>query len=428
MYKPVAQVEVRVWGQRVGALALDPRLNFYAFEYDPAFIRTGIELAPLAMPLAQANAPFIFADLPELTFKRLPALLADALPDKFGNTLIDGWMAQHGVEKSAVTPLDRLAYMSKRGMGALEFRPARGPHASIASTALSIAKLVESARQAVQGNIGDDPSARSALAQIIKVGTSAGGVRAKAVIAWNPDNEDIRAGQFDVASGFEHWLLKFDGMGPDNELGISKNYGRIEYAYYLMAKAAGISMSACRLLERDGRAHFMTKRFDRDGNRKHHMQTLCAMAHLDYNQRASHDYSQLFLAVDQLNLGYQAREEAFRRMVFNVMAANCDDHTKNFSFLLREGSAWALAPAYDVTYAYDPGNKWLIQHLMSVNGKFTGISRADLLVVADRFGIGTAKDVIQMVTTAVKSWPEYAESAGLPAKEIARIQNDLCIL
>lgn len=428
MYKPVAQIEVRIWGQRVGALALDPQLNYYAFEYDPAFIRTGIELAPLTMPLAQANAPFIFTDLPELTFKRLPALLADALPDKFGNALIDGWMALHGVEKSAVSPLDRLAYMSKRGMGALEFRPARGPHASIASTALSLAKLVESARQAVQGNVGDDPSARTALAQIIKVGTSAGGVRAKAVIAWNPDNEDIRAGQFDVASGFEHWLLKFDGMGSDNELGVSENYGRIEYAYYLMAKAAGISMSACRLLERDGRAHFMTKRFDRDGNRKHHMQTLCAMAHLDYNQRASHDYSQLFLAINKLKLGYDVLEEAFRRMVFNVMAANCDDHTKNFSFLLREGSAWALAPAYDITHAYDPSNEWLLQHLMSVNGKFAGISRADLLVVADQFGIGTAKDIIQMVATAVKTWPEYAGRAGLPSTELTRIQKDLRIL
>ena len=428
MYKPVAQIEVRIWGQRVGALALDPRLKFYAFEYDPAFIRTGIELAPLTMPLAQANAPFIFTDLPELTFKRLPALLADALPDKFGNTLIDGWMAQHGVEKSAVTPLDRLAYMSKRGMGALEFRPARGPHASIASTALSLAELVESARQAVQGNVGDDPSARTALAQIIKVGTSAGGARAKAVIAWNPDTEDIRAGQFDVASGFEHWLLKFDGMGPDNELGESENYGRIEYAYSLMAQAAGISMSPCRLLKRDGRAHFMTKRFDRDGNRKHHLQTLCAMAHLDYNQRASHDYNQLFLAIDRLDLGYQAREEAFRRMAFNVMAANCDDHTKNFSFLLKEGSAWALAPAYDVTHAYNPHGEWTNQHLMSVNGKFAGISRADLLVVADRFGLGTAKDVVQMVATAVKSWPEYAGRAGLPSTETARIQKDLRIL
>jgi serine/threonine-protein kinase HipA len=428
MYKPVSQIEVRIWGQRVGALALDPRLNFYAFEYDPAFIRTGIELAPLTMPLAQASAPFIFTDLPEPTFKRLPALLADALPDKFGNTLIDGWMALHGVEKSAITPLDRLAYMSQRGMGALEFRPARGPHASTASTALSLAELVESARQAVQGNISDDPSARAALAQIIKVGTSAGGARAKAVIAWNPDTKDIRAGQFDVASGFEHWLLKFDGMGPDNELGLSENYGRIEYAYYLMAQAAGISMSSCRLLERDGRAHFMTKRFDRDGNRKHHLQSLCAMAHLDYNQRASHDYSQLFLAIYQLDLGYKAREEAFRRMAFNVMAANCDDHTKNFSFLLREGSSWALAPAYDVTHAYNPHGAWTNQHLMSVNGKFTGISRADLLVVADRFGIGTAKDIIPMVATVVKSWPEYAGRAGLPAKEIARIQKDLRIL
>ena len=340
----------------------------------------------------------------------------------FGNTLIDGWMAAKGVARSQITPLDRLAYMGKRGMGALEFHPARTP-AEASSTALSLATLVESARRAVQGDLGSEPMSGAALAQIIKVGTSAGGARAKAAIAWNPATQEIRAGQFEVAPGFEHWLLKFDGMGVDREMGGSQDYGRIEYAYYLMATAAGIAMAPCHLLEENGRAHFMTRRFDRDGNRKHHLQTLCAMAHLDYKQKASHDYNQLFQAITQLQLGYAALEEAFRRMAFNVMAANCDDHTKNTSFLLREGESWALAPAYDVTHAHNPDGEWTHQHLMAVNGKFTGIGRADLLAVADRFAIGTAAKVLQQVSDAVAAWPEFARRGGVSDRETTRIRG-----
>jgi len=427
VYKPVHVIETRVWGRLVGAVALDPRLGFYAFEFDPAFVRTGIELAPLTMPLSQAQGPFVFTDLPEATYKRLPALLADALPDAFGNTLIDGWMAAQGVERTHITPLDRLAYMGKRGMGALEFHPARSP-ASASSTALSLASLIESARRAVRGEFSAEHLAKAALAQIIKVGTSAGGARAKAVIAWNPATQEIRAGQFDVEPGFEHWLLKFDGMGVDRELGGSQDYGRIEYAYHRMASAAGIAMSPCRLLEEHGRAHFMTLRFDRDGNRKHHLQTLCAMAHLDYKQKASHDYSQLFQTIAQLQLGYAALEEAFRRMAFNVMAANCDDHTKNVSFLLRAGESWTLAPAYDVTHAHNPDGEWTNQHLMAVNGKFTRISRADLLAVAERFGIGTAPAVLQQVGAAVANWSDFAAQAALPAREITRVRRHHRIL
>ena len=420
MYKPVEAIEVRVWGRRVGAVALDTRLRFYAFEYEPKFLKTGIELAPLTMPLAQAREPFVFPALPELTYKRLPALLADALPDDFGNALIDAWMATQGVGRGSITTLDRLAYMGRRGMGALEFKPVTGPTAK-KSTALVLSDLVEEARRAVHGKLGSDDRARAALAQIIRVGTSAGGARAKAVVAWNPKTEEIRAGQFDVDHGFEHWLLKFDGVGKDRALGDSQEYGRIEYAYYKMSTAAGIDMSPCRLLEEGGRAHFMTKRFDRDGNRKHHMQTLCAMAHLDYRQTASHDYSQLFQTIDQMGLGYEALEEAFRRMAFNVMAANCDDHTKNFSFLLREGEGWTLAPSYDVTYAHDPQNKWLFQHLMSVNGKFADIARDDLLTVADRFGIGTATKILKQIGAAIKEWPDFAASANVSPKERDRI-------
>ncbi len=422
MYKPVLAVEVYVWGKRAGAVALDPRLGYYAFEYAPEFVVTGIELAPLTMPLAQAREPFVFPSLPELTYQRLPALLADSLPDDFGNALIDAWMATQGIQKSAITSLDRLAYMGKRGLGALEFKPARGP-SKMSSTAIQLSSLVESARLAVSGSIGTDGHASAALMQIIRVGTSAGGARAKAVIAWNPKTQEIRAGQFDVTRGFEHWILKFDGLRANQELGDPQGYGRIEYAYHLMARQAGMTLPACRLLEENGRAHFMSKRFDRTGNTKHHIQTLCAMAHLDYKQKATHDANQLFQTMRQLGLGFSDLEEAFRRIAFNVMAANCDDHAKNTSFILREGQSWELAPAYDVTHAHNPQGEWTNQHLMGVNGKFTGISRADLLLVADRFGIGTAPKVLEQVANAVSAWPELAARAGVDAKAIERIRK-----
>ncbi len=425
-YKPVEAVEVRVWGKTVGAVARDPRLGYYAFEYDPKFARQGIELAPLTMPTS-SREPFVFTDLPETTFKRLPAMVADALPDDFGNALIDAWMAQRGVTKNDVTALDRMAYMGKRGLGALEFHPARGSSKE-SSTAIELSKLVESARLAVRGEFDDDPHAEAALSQIIRVGTSAGGARAKASIAWNPSTSEVRAGQFDVQPGFEHWLLKFDGLGRDTELGASQDYGRIEYAYHLMARRAGITMSDCQLLEENNRAHFMTRRFDRDGNTKHHMQTLCAMAHLDYKQRATHDYNQFFQVIERLGLGFEALEEAFRRMAFNVMAANCDDHTKNFSFILKKGEPWALAPAYDVTFAFNPQGEWTFQHLMSANGKFQRITRDDLLTVADRFGIGTAKRVLGAVREAVEAWSEFAEEARINPTEITRVASSHVLL
>jgi serine/threonine-protein kinase HipA len=230
MFKPVRAIEVRIWGKSAGAVALDPALGYYAFEYDPAFVKSGIELAPLTMPLSRASEPFVFTQLPERTFRRLPAMLADALPDDFGNALVDAWMAREGVEKDQITPLDRLAYMNKRGLGALEFRPARGATRPSA-TAIELSTLVEGARLALAGTLGSDELASAALGQIIRVGTSAGGARAKAVIAWNPETQEIRAGQFEVPEGFEHWLLKFDGMGTDRELGEGQGYRRIEYAY-----------------------------------------------------------------------------------------------------------------------------------------------------------------------------------------------------
>jgi serine/threonine-protein kinase HipA len=284
--------------------------------------------------------------------------------------------------------------------------------------------LVETARRLIQGDLSDDAQAQAALANIIRVGTSAGGARAKAVVAWNPQTDELRSGQFDVTDGFEHWLLKFDGMGKDLELGTGANYGRIEYAYHRMALAAGIDMHACRLLEENGRAHFMTRRFDRDGNKKHHMQSLCAMQHLDYKQRGTHAYETLFLVAERLGLDDRARAQLFLRMAFNVMARNCDDHTKNFAFLLREGHSWALAPAFDVTHAYNPDGEWTYQHLMSVNGKFDDIRRADLTAVGDRFSVPRIPVLLGQVTNAVARWTEFATEAGLPAGEAAKVAAD----
>lgn len=425
MSKNIEAIKVYIWGQYVGAVALEPKLGYYAFEYNPRFVASGIELAPLTMPLANARTPFIFPSLPELTYKRLPAMLADALPDDFGNNLIDAWMAERGIPKNAVTPLDRLAYMGRRGMGAIELKPAMGAK-SASSNAIKMSKLVENARMAINGDFNTDHHSKAALAQLIQVGTSAGGARAKATIAWNRDSGEIRAGQFDVEPGFEHWLLKLD-VGKDAELGESQNFGRIEYAYYLMARAAGITMSECNLLEENGRAHFMTQRFDRAGNTKHHMTSLCAMSHLDYKQIATHDYAQVFLTMKQLGLGEAVLEESFRRMVFNVLTINCDDHSKNISFLLKEEGKWELAPAYDLTYSYKPGNHWVSQHLMSVNGKFAGAGHEDFMAVADRFAIGRGRKIIKQVEEAVAAWPEFAEKAGLQqtvsAEILARLRN-----
>jgi len=429
--KQVPVIEVRIWGQRVGAVALDPKLAYYAFAYDPAWQGTGIELAPFTLPLDQGETPFIFPSLPEPTFHRLPGMLADALPDDFGNALIDAWMAEHGVVKSAVTPLDRLAYMGKRGVGALEFKPAHGSHKE-SGAPLEMKSLVEAARKALEGNLSKDDLAHAALNNIIHVGTSAGGARAKAVVAWNPQTDIIRSGQFDAAEGFEHWILKFDGVGKYEELGPGGPYGRIEYAYYLMAQEAGIHMYPCRLLEENGRAHFMTRRFDRDvvdgKTVKYHVQTLCAMDHLDFKQRATHTYAQLFMMVARLKLGDAALDQTFRRMAFNVMARNCDDHTKNFAFRLKQGSKWELAPAYDITHAYNPKGEWTFQHLMSVNGKFQDIMRENLLVEADRFGVSGPNDILDGVRAAVEKWRQFAAQAELSDSAADAVSKDFCLI
>ena len=419
-YYPVDAVEVRAWDERVGAVALDPGTGYYAFEYFPEWAARGVELAPAVMPTA--GGPYLFPQLPVDTFQRLPALLADALPDDFGNALIDAWLATHGVARDAVTPLDRLAYMASRGMGALEFAPSRGPRHRT-SSAVELSSLVEGARSLIEGEFGDDRETTAAVQALIQVGTSAGGARAKAVIAWNRVTGEIRSGQLPAQPGFEYWLIKLDGLGSDWELGQSAAHGRIEYAYFLMARAAGIHMMDSELLEENGRAHFLTRRFDRaDDGSKVHSVTLCGLAQLDFRQRGTHDYSQLFQTAEALGCGADARGEIFRRMLLNVLAANNDDHTKNHSFVLTGPDArWELAPAYDITYAFNPIGEWTYQHLMSVNGRFASIELDDFLAIADRHQVSGARAAIAAVRSAVAAWPDFAAQAGLTAEQAQSI-------
>lgn len=410
-------VEVRAWGETVGATALDPASQAYAFEYAPEWLAAGPELAPLHMP--NRGGVFVFPGLGRDTFHGLPPLLADALPDRFGNALIDAWMAARGITADEVTPLDRLAYVADRAMGALEFRP---PADVIADElgSIQLADLVATARTALRGELTSDEETTSALRQLIQVGTSAGGARPKAVIAFNPETSQVRSGQLSTPAGYEHWMIKLDGVGADptregQALDAAGGYGIVEYAYHLMAAAAGIEMAECRLLPEGPRTHFMTRRFDRGpGGVRHHMLTLCALAHLDFNLAGAHGYEQYLATIDALGLGAAAREQAFRRVVFNVAAVNRDDHTKNLAFLLPEGGdGWQLAPAYDVTFAHNPSGTWTRHHQMSVGGKVEGITRTDLDEMGDRWAVPAHRAVVDDVLTAVGGWREHAAAAGL---------------
>ncbi|MEX1264639.1 MAG: type II toxin-antitoxin system HipA family toxin [Actinomycetota bacterium] len=422
-YQPVDVVEVRCWGSRVGAIALDERSGFYAFEYEPAWAQTGTELAPTTMPTDAVIRTFVFPTLPPDTFQRLPSMVADSLPDDFGNALTTAYLANEGVAPNEITALDRLAYLGTRGIGALEFHPIRGPRTRRA-TAIELSELVLAARSALVGGTTTEEGITDAVSQLIAVGTSAGGARAKAVVSLDPSTGELRSGQVPAAPGFEQWVLKLDGVGPDDDLGVSGSYGRVEYGYHLMAKEAGIEMSECRLLEEGGRAHFMTRRFDRTADgAKVHVQTLCALGQLDFRQIGAHDYAQLFLLGEQLDLPTDDRTEIFRRMVFNVAAANCDDHTKNFSFLLPQADRWRLSPAYDVTHAYSSTSRWTRQHLMAVNGRTTAITRADVAEVGDRFSVPRVSDAIEQVLDSVTKWATFAYEASVPesiARSVAR--------
>jgi serine/threonine-protein kinase HipA len=380
------------------------------FEYDPGFVRQGPPIAPLMLPLRAGI--FSFPTLKRETFHGLPGLLADALPDRFGNRIIDAWLAQQGRSSADFTPVERLCYMGVRGMGALEFKPAIGLKAAnaVPIEVDELTKLVaDIVRHRTEWIVNLKGSRAEALNTIIRVGTSAGGNRAKAVIAWNPKTHEVCSGQAATPAGFEPWILKFDGV-EDSALGDPKGFGRVEYAYHKMALAAGIAMSPCRLLEENGRAHFMTRRFDRDEQGgKIHMQSLCALAHYDFNAAGEYGYEQALAVIQRLNLGYPALQEMYRRMVFNVLARNQDDHTRNIAFLMDRRGTWRLAPAYDVVWAYNSQGAWTNRHQMTVNGKRDDFDRSDLLTVAGQYGIKGAPVILDQVAQAVADWSRYAD-------------------
>lgn len=410
--------EVKIWGELVGAVAWDKDNGVATFEYDPKFKQLGWDLAPLKMPVSDSRNQFSFTELRKdknsgyNTFKGLPGLLADALPDKYGTQLINLWLAQQGRPQNSMNPVEMLCFIGTRGVGALEFEPAvmkeskRTFSVEIDSLVATAQKLLDR-REAFITNLNNDEE--QAVLQILKIGTSAGGARPKALIAWNENTGEVKSGQTKAPKGFEHWLIKLDGVS-DVQLGSSYGYGRVEMAYYNMALACGINMMPSRLLEENDRAHFMTRRFDREGGEvKHHVQTFCAMKHFDYNMVNSFSYEQLFQCMRELKLTYADAEQMFRRMVFNVIARNCDDHTKNFSFLLRQEGNWELAPAYDVCHAFRPGSEWVSQHALSINGKRKDITKTDLLVIGKSIRCKKASEIIDEINDTVNQWKKFAD-------------------
>jgi serine/threonine-protein kinase HipA len=410
--------EVKIWGKLVGAVAWDADNGLATFEYDPKFKTLGWDLSPLKMPVSDNRNQFSFPELRKDknsehdTFKGLPGLLADALPDKYGNQLINLWLAQQGRPQDSMNPVEMLCFIGTRGMGALEFEPVvikeskRTFSVEIDSLVATAQKMLDQ-REAFTTNLNKDEE--QAVLEILKIGTSAGGARPKALIAWNEKTGEVKSGQTKAPKGFEHGLIKLDGVS-DVQLGSSHGYGRVEMAYYYMAKACGIDMMPSRLLEENGRAHFMTKRFDREGGEmKHHIQTFCAMKHFDYNLVNSFSYEQLFQCMRELKLTYADAEQMFRRMVFNVIARNCDDHTKNFSFLYRQGGKWELAPAYDVCHAYRPGSEWVSQHALSINGKRKEIAKTDLLVIGESIRCKKASEIVDEINGTVNQWKRFAD-------------------
>ncbi|MCP5145761.1 MAG: type II toxin-antitoxin system HipA family toxin [Gammaproteobacteria bacterium] len=426
--------EVRLWGRTIGAVSLADGDDVASFEYDPAFARSGIEVAPVVMPLS--NRVYRFPELARQSFFGLPGLLADSLPDKFGNALIDAWLARQGRRAESFNAVERLCYTGERGMGALEFAPAIGPQARQTS-ALEVSQLVALAseilshRNGVHGSLSDEHG-DTALRDLLRVGTSAGGARAKAVIAWNPQTNEVRSGQIKADEGFEYWLLKFDGVtgNKDKELEDPQGYGLIEYACYLMARDCGIEMSECRLFKEHDRAHFMTRRFDRlDSGEKLHMQSLGAMAHFDFNMAGAYSYEQALLVMRQLQQPMQAIEQLFRRMVFNIVACNHDDHVKNIAFLMNKAGEWSLAPAFDMTYSYNPTGAWTANHQMTLNGKRDNFTLEDFNACARSASMkrGRAATIINEVQATVMNWREYADQAGIAQGPGERIRKTLVL-
>jgi len=424
---------INIWGNRIGAIAWNADTQITDFEFDPGFLAHEWDIAPIKMPLDSAKGRiFSFPELVRSSaFRGMPGLVADVLPDRYGNTLINAWLAQRGRPADSMNPVEILCFIGKRGMGALEFEPVDPPGANTA-TKIEIGSLIQIAEQILSGrkdfHTHLSHNEEKALLDILKIGTSAGGARAKAVIAFNETTNEVRSGQADAPKGFSHWLIKFDGV-TDIKLGESAGYGRVEMAYHRMATDCEIEMTECRLLEENGRAHFMTRRFDRtDAKEKLHVQSFCAMQHYDFNEIISYSYEQLFQTMRILRLPYPQAEQLYRRMVFNVIARNCDDHTKNFAFTMDKTGEWKLSPAFDVCHAYRPGSTWVSQQSLSVNGKRLEINRSDLIEVAKQMNIKNADTMITQVNDVVKKWRSYAEEQKVPADLANGIDKTLNIL
>lgn len=428
---------VKIWDTLVGAVTWDSKRKLADFQYDKKFIDKNWDLSPLKMPLSNGDQIYSFPELlpskenTEDTFKGLPGLLADSLPDKYGNLLIDRWLAQNERAPESMNPVEKLCFIGNRGMGALEFEPnqikaSKNTFSIEVKSLVEIAQKMLSNREHFETNLNAEE--QQGMKEILKIGTSAGGARPKALIAYNEKTKEVRSGQTKAPNGFSHWLLKLDGVS-DAQFGESLGWGRVEYAYHLMAKACNIEMTECDLLEENGRAHFMTKRFDREGNQtKHHIQTLCGINHFDYNNMFAYSYEQVFQTMRMLKLTYPEAEQMFRRMVFNVLATNCDDHTKNFSFRLKKGGKWELSPAYDVCYSYDPTNQWVNQQTLSVNGKYENIDKGDLMSIAKTNKIKKGEQIIDDINEVVKNWSNFALKANVSDYRHKNIKSNLHLL
>ena len=412
---------VQLWGKSIGAVSWDESAGLARFEYDPGFVHSGIEVAPLTMPLSKQI--YSVPALPRETFHGLPGLLADSLPDDFGNALINAWLAKQGRSPETFNPVERLCYTGIRGMGALEYLPSQGPFTG-KSAAVDVKALVELAskilpkRNSLQGSF--DPDLREdSLRDILRIGTSAGGSRAKAIIAWNQKTDEVRSGQVKAGKGFSYWLLKFDGVSGnrDKELDDPAGYGLIEHAYYHMAKKAGIGMEESRLFKENGRSHFMTRRFDRtDSGQKIHMQSFCAMEHFDFKKAGAHSYEQALRTIRKLGMPMVAIEEQFRRMAFNIIGRNQDDHVKNIAFLMDKSGNWSLSPAFDMTYSHNPQGDWTSRHQMSLNGKRDDFTIEDFKACAKNASMkrGRAEEIVRQVREAVLQWKDFADKSGVP--------------
>jgi serine/threonine-protein kinase HipA len=430
---------INIWGKRVGAVAWDGDSQLGSVEFEPSFMQQKWDLAPLKMPVGSAEGRiFSFPELREnKTFKGLPGLLADVLPDKYGSTLINTWLAQNGRPEDSLNPVEMLCFIGERGMGALEFEPVV-PKVSGKATKIEIDGLIQIAQEILSGrqdfSTNLNANEKKALTEILKVGTSAGGARAKALIAYNNETGEVKSGQAAAPKGFTYWLIKFDGVKDDqlssgaSPLSSSSGYGRVEMAYHRMAIGCGIEMTECKLLEENGRAHFMTRRFDRvPGKGKLHVQTFCAIQHYDFSQITAFSYEQLFQTMRILKLPYPRMEQLFRRMVFNVVARNCDDHTKNFAFIMDKKGKWDISPAYDLCHAYRPNSVWVSQQSLSVNGRRRDITVQDMLDVATQMNIKKGESLIEQITNAVRKWPQYAADQKVPETIAKAINSTLLV-